>query len=88
MTKQKDSHHDLEAVETASLSGLDLVGEPLDEVLVDDTVGGGEEGEDVGDEVALVVVHAVLPIVEVLGQVHLLGRPERRLSLLVHLPDL
>jgi hypothetical protein len=38
-------HHDLEA----GLGSLDLVGESLDDVLVDDTVEGSEEGEDVGD---------------------------------------
>jgi hypothetical protein len=35
--------------------------ETLNEVLVDNTVGGREEGQDVGDEVTLIVVQAVLP---------------------------
>lgn len=39
-------HHNLEAIEAASLGCLNLVGETLDKVLVDDTVGGSEEGED------------------------------------------
>lgn len=81
-------HHNLEAIEAASLGGLDLVRETLDEVLVDDTVGGCEEGKNMGDEVALVVVETRVPVVEILGEVHLLRGPERGLSLLVHLPDL
>jgi hypothetical protein len=81
-------HHDLEAVEAASLGDLDLAGEALDKVLVDDAIGGGEEGEDVGDEEALVVVEALVPVVKVLGEIDLLSGPERSLGLLVHLPDL
>lgn len=81
-------HHDLETIEAASLRGLDLVGEAFDEVFVNDTIGGGEEGEDVGDEVTFVVIQAVVPVVEVLGEIHLLSGPERSFSLLVHLPDL
>ena len=81
-------HHDLETVEAPRLGGLHLVGETLDEVLIDDTVRGGEECKDMRNEVALVVVHAVVPVVEVLGEVDLLNRPEGGFSLLVHLPDL
>ena len=51
------------------------------------TVRGREEGEDVRDEVALLLLELVVPVVEVLGEVDLLGRPERRLRLLVHLPN-
>lgn len=81
-------HHDLEAVEAAGLRDLDLSRETLKEVLVDDTIRGGEESKDVGDKVALIVVQAVVPVVEILGQVNLLGGPERGLGLLVHVPDL
>ena len=58
-------HHDLEAVEAAGFGDLHFAAEALDEVLVDDAVGGGEEGEDVGDEEALVVVEALVPVVEI-----------------------
>lgn len=81
-------HHNLEAVEATSFSRLDFVGETLNEVLVDNAVGCSEEREDVGEEVALVIVQAVVPVVHVLGQVHLFGGPEGGLSLLVHLPNL
>jgi hypothetical protein len=81
-------HHDLETVEASRLWYLYLAGEALDQVLVDNAVGGSEEGEDVGDEEALVVVQSLVPVVEVLGQVDLLGGPEGSFGLLVHLPDL
>ena len=81
-------HHDLEAVEATGLRDLHLAREALNKVLVDDAIGGGEEGKDVGDEVALVVVEAGVPIVHVLGQIDLFGSPEGRFGLLVHLPDL
>lgn len=81
-------HHDLETVEATSLRDLDLAAEALDEVLVDNAIGGSEERENVGDEVALVVVQAVVPVVQILGKINFLGGPERGLGLLVHLPDL
>ena len=81
-------HHNLKAVEASGLGGLHLGAETLDEVLVDDTVRSSEEGEDVRDEVALVVVELVVPIVKVLGEVDLFSGPEGGLGLLVHLPDL
>ena len=49
-------HHDLETVETSCLWYLDFTAEALDEVLVYDPVRCGKEGEDVGDEVFLVVI--------------------------------
>jgi hypothetical protein len=45
---------DLEAIEGACLGDLDLLHEASAEVLQNDAVGCGEEGEHVGDEVALV----------------------------------
>jgi hypothetical protein len=81
-------HHDLEAVEASCLWYLDLAGKALDKVLVDNAIGCSEEGKDVGDEEALVVVEALVPVVEILGQINLFGSPERSFGLLVHLPDL
>ena len=78
---------DLEAVEAPGLGALDLGGEVGGQVLVDDSVRGREEGQDVADKVALVGVEAV-PVLEVVGEVDLLGRPEGGLGLLVHAPDL
>mmetsp|Transcript_43084 Transcript_43084/g.134054 ORF Transcript_43084/g.134054 Transcript_43084/m.134054 type:complete len:545 (-) Transcript_43084:27-1661(-) len=79
-------HRHLEAVEGPGLGDLDLAGELRREVLEHDAVRGGEEGEDVLDEVPLARREA-LPVLDVLGEVHLLRRPEGRLVLLVHLPD-
>lgn len=81
-------HHDLETVEASSLGDLNLAAETLDQVLVDNAVRGSKEGQDVRDEVLLVIVQAVVPVVQILGQINLLGGPEGSLSLLVHLPDL
>ena len=81
-------HHDLETVEAACLWYLHLTAETFDEVLVDDAVGGGEKGKDVGNEVALVVIQSVVPVVEVFGEVDFFGGPEGCFCFLVHLPYL
>lgn len=80
--------HDLESIEAASLGHLDFSTETLQQVLVDNAVRGSEESKDVRDEVTLIVVQTVVPVVQVLRQVDFFGSPERRLSLLVHLPNL
>ncbi|KAK7434440.1 hypothetical protein VKT23_020210 [Stygiomarasmius scandens] len=66
-------HHDLETVESTSLGGVDFVGEMFDKIFIDDTVRGGKESENMEDEVTFIVVHAVVPVVEVLGEIHLLA---------------
>ena len=50
-------HHNLEAVEASRFSSLNLVRKTFNQILVDNTVRGGEEGEDedegaAADEVA------------------------------------
>ena len=79
-------HHHLEAVETASLRSLDFGHEALSEVFENNTVGGGEEGENMLDEVLLVLIE-LFPILDVLGEVNFLSGPESSLLVLVHLPD-
>lgn len=81
-------HHDLKAVEAASFRNLDFTGEALQEVLVDDTIRGSEEGEDMGDEIAFIIVELVVPVVEIFRQVDFLSGPEGSLSSLVCCPDL
>ena len=54
------------------LRELHLAHEAHAEVLEDDAVGGGEEGENVRDEV-LLIIGEVLPVLHVVGQVDLLG---------------
>jgi len=45
-------HHDLEAIEAAGFGELHFAHEIHGEVLVDDAVAGGEEGQDMRDEMA------------------------------------
>ncbi len=47
------------------VADLNLLHEPLDEVLVDDAVWGGEEGQHVRDEVLLVRLQS-LPVLYIL----------------------
>ena len=81
-------HHDLKSIEAASFRYLHLPAESLDKVFVNDPVRSSEEGKDVGDEVTLVIVQSVVPVMKILGQINLLGSPEGCFGLLVHLPDL
>lgn len=81
-------NHDLETVEAAGFWDLNLAAEALEKVLVDNSVGRGEESKNVGDEVALIVIETVVPVVKILREINLLCCPERRFRLLVHLPDL
>ena len=80
-------HGYLEAVEAPGLRRRDLGREVPAEVLVDYSVGRGEEREDVGHEVPL-VGGQVVPVLQVRSKVDLLGGPEGGLGLLVHLPNL
>ena len=81
-------HHDLETVEAAGLWYLNLATESLDKVLVDNAIGCSEEGKDMRDEVAFVIVKSVVPVVKIFGEINLLCRPEGCFGLLVHLPNL
>ena len=69
-------HHDLEPVEAARFCDLHFIAESLEQVLVDNAICRGKEGENVLDEVFLVLRHLVFPVVRVLAQVNLLCRPE------------
>lgn len=69
-------HHDLEAVEASCFWDLDFAAESLDQVFVDNAVGGGEEGEHVGDEIFLVIVQPIIPVMQVFGKVNLFGGPK------------
>lgn len=81
-------HHDLESVEASRLRNLHFTAESLDEVLVDNAIGCSEEGEDVADEEALVIVELVIPVWNILAEIDFFGCPKRGHSLLVHAPDL
>jgi hypothetical protein len=60
-------HHDLKAVEASCLRYLDLAGESLHKVLVDDAVRGSEESEYMRDEEALIVIQSLVPVMKILG---------------------
>ena len=77
----------LKSVEETGLGALDLCGKVTREVFVDNTIGGGEEGKDVGDEVTFIAGKA-FPIFEVGGKVNFFGGPKGSLCLLVHAPYL
>jgi hypothetical protein len=59
-------HHDLETVEATSLGNLDFTTEALDKVLIDNSVGRSEERKDVGNEVSLIVIESIVPVVKIL----------------------
>ena len=59
-------HYNLEAIEAVSLSSLDLIREPFDQILVDNPVQSGDESEYMGDKVPLVVIQMVVPVMDVL----------------------
>jgi hypothetical protein len=60
-------HHNLETVEATSFGNLYFTTEALNKVLVDNSVGCSKERKDVGNEVSLVVVESIIPVVKVLG---------------------
>jgi len=80
-------NRNLEAVEAPRFRDLNFIGEVLCQVFVDNAIASREEGQDVANEVPLVVGH-VSPILVVVRKVQLFGGPEARLCLLVHLPNL
>jgi hypothetical protein len=59
-------NHDLEAIEASCLVNLDVLRESFDQVLVNDTIGSSEKGQDTGDEEAFVVVEFVFPVIDIL----------------------
>ena len=59
-------HHNLKPVEAACFWYLNFTAESLDEVLVDDAIGRSKESEDMGDEVPLIVIQSIVPVVKVL----------------------
>lgn len=59
-------HHNLETIEASSLGDLNLPAETLDQVLVDNSVRCCEECKDMGNEVPLVVIESVVPVMKIL----------------------
>jgi hypothetical protein len=69
-------HHDLKSVEAASLGDLDFSTETLEEVLIDNAIGGCEESKYVRNEVTLIIVQTIVPVMKIFGKINLLGGPE------------
>jgi hypothetical protein len=69
---------DLESVKGAGFRDLDFLHETNSEIFVDNAVGSGKEGEDVGNEVAFVVVEG-FPMHEIAAKIDFFGcRKERK----------
>lgn len=77
----------LEAVESAGFWDLNFRHKSIHEILVDDPVTGGKEGQHVLDEVLLFLLE-LLPVVHVAAEVDLLCRPEGGHCFFVHSPDI
>jgi len=77
---------DLETVESTRFRDLNFFHESSGEIFEDDTVGGGEEGEDMGNEVAF-AVGEVVPVLKIGGKIDFFGGPERSFGFFVHFPD-
>ena len=60
----KDNTH-LESIKAPCLRHLNLSHEPLDQILIDNPIGGSKECQNVGNEVALLWLELV-PVVKIL----------------------
>mmetsp|Transcript_61485 Transcript_61485/g.132241 ORF Transcript_61485/g.132241 Transcript_61485/m.132241 type:complete len:272 (+) Transcript_61485:430-1245(+) len=80
-------HGHLKTIEGTSLRQLNLGGKARGQVLKDDAIGSGEEGQNVLEKV-LLSIGKLIPVLVILREVDLLCCPEGSLMLLIHLPDL
>jgi hypothetical protein len=69
-------HHNLETVEAASLGDLNFSAEALQKILIDNTIGRSEECKDVRDEVTLIIIELLVPVLDILGEINLFSGPE------------
>jgi hypothetical protein len=63
---------DLESIESAGFRDLNFLHETYTEVFVDDAIGSSEKGEDVGNEVAFIVVEG-FPVDEITTKIDFFG---------------
>ena len=80
-------NHRLARVEELRLRPLDLAHKSVGQILHDDSIGAGEESDDVLDEVALAIAE-FLPVSHVLAQVNLFRHPNDGHMLLVAIPHI
>jgi hypothetical protein len=78
----------LKAIKAAGFWQLNFRGKVLRQVFIDNAIGGGKKGQDVRDKVPLIGRQALLPVLQIRGQVNLLRRPKGCLRFLVHFPNL
>jgi hypothetical protein len=76
----------LKTIEKLGFGVLNLAHKMLGQVLVNNTIAGSKECQDMGNEIALPVVQ-VGPVAEVMTQVNLLGCPKTGFGLLIKLPN-
>lgn len=81
-------YYDLEVVEVVGFGNLDFGVEMFDKVFIDNIIGGGEEGEDVGDEEFFVIVEFVVLVVEIFGEIDFFSSLEGSFGFFVYLLDL
>lgn len=79
-------HCDLEPIEAPCLWNLHLRAKLLRQILKHYPIGSSKESQHIFDEVLLLLVQ-LLPILEVLIEIYLVGSPKRGEMLLVHLED-
>ena len=79
-------HRNLKAIKASGLRDLYLRAKLLCQIFKDDPIWGSEKGEDVFDEVFLLLVE-FLPVLEVLVEVNLICSPEGSQMLFVHFVD-
>lgn len=80
-------NHDLESVETSGFCHLNLPNESLSQILIHDPIWGSEEGQDIRDEVFL-VLRQTIPMLKIFREIHFFDRPNGSYCLFVHLPNL
>ena len=80
-------HHDLETVKELGFRVLHFRNKVFGEVFVHDAIRCGKEGENVFDEIALVIIEFVIPVHEVSGKINFFCSPKARFRLFVETPD-
>src|SRR5690349_14712114 len=80
-------HHNLEPVEASCFRKLNLTHEVHRQVFVYYSIAGREEGQDMGNKMALTIIQGG-PVLQVAAKIYLFGCPEAGFVLFVHLPNL
>jgi hypothetical protein len=79
-------HHHLETIEASGFRDLNFCAESLGQILIDNTIRGSKEGENVLNEV-LFAISESFPVFSVLSKIDFFSGPEGSHLILVHFPD-